>query len=157
MKLTDIPPHITDLRPPWFPHKFHEKYKISCDYDDVEPYFHLNYYDGPLSGIARCKDKYFYCQAIYDEDRHFWASWELTEEELKNVLARYEEFCKWVGDHTTYKQDEEGNWFREMGTKSREGMDNFYKNENLPKIDLAAIQSRDIFGILFNPFRNDWR
>lgn len=41
MKLTDIPPHVTDLNPPWFFQEIHKKYKISIDssIDDevVEP------------------------------------------------------------------------------------------------------------------------
>jgi hypothetical protein len=156
MKLSDIPPHVTDINPPWFSHKFSAKYGEFPDYFcDMEPQFHLNYYDGPLSGIFKCKGHFYYGKAIYEEDRKFWAAWELSEQELSNILERHKLFQEYVGMHTDYTQDENGDWHRDLGkTKPREGQERFYKNDSLPKIDLDAIHAREIFGILWNPFAN---
>lgn len=156
MKLTDIPRHVTEINPPWFAHEFSKKWGTFPDYFiDMEPQFHLDYYDGPLSGIFKCQGQTFYGKAIYDEERKFWAAWELTEKELSDILERHKAFQEYVGTHTTYKKDENGDWYRSLGeVKPREGMDRFYKNPDLPKTDFRAIVERDIFGILWNPFKN---
>ncbi len=157
MKLTDIPPHISEMKPPWFPQALYTKYGISCDYDDAQPKWHISYYDGPISGIFTCKGKMFYGRMVYDQDRKFWVSWDLTPEEEQLITANHEEFQKWVGTHTDYFLNEDEDWVRGYGTLPREGMDNYYKNEDRPKVDWKEIESRDIFGVLFNPFSNSWR
>lgn len=160
MKLTDIPPHVTQIDPPWFNHEFFKKYgqhpgNDPPDFDDVEPCFHLSYYDGPLSGIFRFGGHYFYARCIYDLDRQWWAAWELTEEETSATLHRHDQFQKHVGTHTSYAKDDNGNIRRDLASvRPQEEWDAFYKNENLPKVDYDAIMQRDIFGILKNPFRS---
>lgn len=151
MKLTDIPPHVTELNPPWFFHKVHDG-----DFqENIIPLFHAAYYDGPLSGYFKYNDKYFYAKAIYEEDRKYWASWELTPEEIKIALDRHDLFCKYVGEHNKYYLNEEGDWVRDLGkVKPRETHDLFYKNTELPTVNVKAIEDRDIFGILLNPFRS---
>ena len=52
MKLSDVPPHITELSPPWFSHVHTRVHGQHSHIDDVKPLFHLVYYDGPLSGIV---------------------------------------------------------------------------------------------------------
>ena len=151
MKLTDIPPHITEIDPPWFFHKVHD----GEFQEKIIPICHLNYYDGPLSGLFKYNDKYFYCKSVYDDERTYWASWELTEEETKIELDRHELFCKYVGTHNSYYLNSEGDYVRNIGaTKPQETWDLFYKNKELPELNIKEIESRDIFGILLNPFRS---
>lgn len=156
MKLSDIPDHVTDLNPPWFHQEFSKKYNIRIDEDmDVIPAYHLNYYDGPLSGIIKVADRYFYTASIYGEERKWWAVWELTEEELTNEQERHKLFQQYVGTHTDYYKDKDENWTRDVGTcKPRESCDIYYKMENKPCVDYAQVHSREIFGILRNPFWN---
>lgn len=149
MKLSDIPPHVTHINPPWFFHKVHD----GNFQEEIVPLFHSEYYDGPLSGYFKYKDKHFYAKAIYEEDRKYWASWELTEEETKTALDRHDLFCKYVGTHCSYKLNEQGDYIRNLGAvKPREMHSMFYKNKELPTVDVKVIENRDIFGVLLNPF-----
>lgn len=151
MKLTDIPPHVTKLNPPWFSQKAHN---VSFQ-EEIVPLFHSEYHDGPLAGYFKYNDKYFYTKAIYNEDRKYWASWELTAEEVKTALGRHELFCKYVGEHLNYYLNEEGDWARDLDkVKPEQTWDLFYKNKELPTVDIKAIEERDIFGVLLNPFRS---
>ncbi len=151
MKLSDIPPHVTEINPPYFLHKMHNgRYE-----EDIVPIFHNHYYDGPLSGYFKYQDRYFYAKAIYEQDRKYWASWELTEEEKKAVLDRHELFCKYVGEHTSYFLDENEEWTRDLEkVKPPDTWDSFYKNPDVPTVNIKAIEDREIFGILLNPFKN---
>jgi hypothetical protein len=151
MKLSDIPPHVTDINPPWFFQKVYSE----GNQDDVIPLFHNHYYDGPLSGYFKHQDRYFFAKAIYPEDRKYWASWELTEEEKKAALDRHDLFCKYVGEHTSYFLDENENWSRNLEKVQPPDMwDGFYKNPNVPTVDIESIENREIFGILLNPFKS---
>lgn len=155
MKLSDIPPHVTNMKPPWFSHSYHAKYKIYAEVDfDVIPLYHLHYWDGPLSGIFRVEDNYFYAKAIYGEmERRWWAAWELVGDELTKEQERHKLFQQYVGTHTDYFQDENEDWVRGIGTcKPRESCDIYYKMENKPTVDYKQFESREIFGILRNPF-----
>lgn len=160
MKLSDIPKHVTELDPPWFGHQFKKKYlkypgNEPPNFEDVEPCFHLKYYDGPLSGIAKFDGHYFYVKCIYDEDRKWWASWELTPEERTSVLENNRLFEEHVGSHNSYIKNENEDFVRNLDlVKPQESWDKFYKNANKPKVDYDSIEQRDIFGILRNPFWN---
>lgn len=156
MKLTDIPPHVTNLNPPWFHQEYYKKYNSSIDeFIDAVPLYHLNYYDGPLSGIIKVGDHHFYVSSIYGEERKWWAAWELTEEELTKEQERHKLFQQYVGTHTDYHQDENEDWIRDVGTcKPRESCDIYYKMQDKPRVDYKEIESREIFAILRNPFWN---
>jgi len=156
MKLTDIPQHVTDLNPPYLWNAYYAKYKESMQMtDDVIPMYHLNYYDGPLSGMINVKGRIFYVESIYgEEDRQWWAAWELTEEELKCELARHELFKQHVGSHTEYKLNDDECWVRkDHDLKPEDDWKNFYEAD-IPKVNYLEVTKRDFFGILYNPFRN---
>lgn len=155
MKLSDIPKHIVELKPPWFRQEFGKKYSTEKNFElDIEPFFHMDYYDGPLSGVFRYGGRYFYAKSVYGDDRCWWAVWEMTDEETEAELANHRLFEENVGGHTTYVKDEEGCYRRNLGlVKPRETWDNYYKNKDKPSADFEAIEKRDIFGIVENPFR----
>lgn len=155
MKISDIPSHVLELDPPYFTHEYFEKFGSDPDPvdDEVTPLFHLNYYDGPLSGIVVRNNHYFYVQPIYSEDRCWWAAWELTPEETQTVLAEHELFEKYVGLHTTYTKNSQGKYVRDLNTvKPQESWEKYYKNDQIVKANYNLVKSRDIFGILENPF-----
>ena len=154
MKLEDIPVHVTDLKIPWFTHACSKKFKTNTEEWEVTPLFHLNYWGGPLSGMIKYCNQMFYAVSIYHEDRCFWAAFELTEEEKKNIMIRHQSFVDNVGDHTVYFKDANGEWTRKLASNKPQGQwKNFYDDKTLPVVDYKEIISRDIFGILENPFR----
>jgi hypothetical protein len=60
-----------------------------------------------------------------------------------------------VGSHTRYFRDEEGELQRDLSlVKPQETWGNYYKNDQVPKVDYNAVKEREIFGILHNPFRS---
>lgn len=156
MKLTDILPHVTEIDPPWFFREYYKKYKVhEDDLEDIIPLYNIDYYDGPLSGMFKVHDNYFYGKAIYGEDRKWWACWELAEDELTRELAGHKLFQQYVGTHTDYYKDADDNWTRNIGTcKPRESCDIYYNMKDKPRVDYEEIESREIFGVLRNPFRN---
>jgi hypothetical protein len=154
MKLSDIPKHITELNPPWFSHVFSRVHGQHASIEDIKPLFHLDYYDGPLSGIFKCFDRVFYAKVVYAEDRKYWVAWELTPEQAEIELANHALFQKHVGTHTDYSIDDEGEVSRQIGaTRPQAEWDKFYKAEK-KRIDYAAIKATDFFGVLLNPFRS---
>lgn len=158
MKLADIPPHITEVpgHPKAFWQAYRDAYGDSPDEDEIRPLWSLNYYDGPLSGIVICRGKYFYARHLYYMDRKWWAAWELTPDEWEREKANHEAFDKYVGEHTNYVQDEDENWVpnKRAEIRPREGMDAYYKGAH-PKVDYSSeVETRDMFAILRNPFRN---
>jgi hypothetical protein len=154
VKLSDIPPHIADLSPPWFHHVISKMSGRHSDNEDVKPLFHLNYYDGPLSGIVKCFDRHYYVKAVYPEDRKYWVAWELTPAQAEIELAAHALFQEHVGTHTDYAIDAEGEVSRKVGaTRPQEEWDLFYKAKK-KRIDYKAIEATDFFGVLLNPFRS---
>lgn len=158
MKLTDIPPHVTELDTvPWFSHSYYNRHntKYPDNLCDIKPLYHLGYYDGPRSGIFKVDDNYFYGQAIYDEERKWWAAWELTGEDLEKELERHKLIQEYVGGHTDYYEDADENWTRDPSlVKPRESCEIYYKMENKPSVDFKKLTEGEIFGILRNPFWN---
>lgn len=156
MKLTDIPPHITEIDPPYFFRTYYAKYKIPVDVENVIPRYNLDYYDGALSGIIKVHDHHFYAKAVYPEDRKYWAAWELTEEELTKELNRHKLFQQYVGGHTDYFMDADENWIRDLGKVNLDEKEwrKFYNDPNIPQVDYNVVESREIFGIMRNPFYN---
>lgn len=160
LKLSEIPPHITEA--PGAPEPFWNAYKAaygeSVEEDDIIPLWHLDYYDGPLSGVVGCKGRYFYVRHCYYLDRHWWVAWALTEDEWARARANHDAFEEHVGDHTSYRLDDEGVWKACSGNvKPDTHWDKFYKNPNIPKVDYRAeVETRDMFAILRNPFRSWW-
>lgn len=155
MKYSNIPPHVTELDYPMFWKSFQDTFKKSIDeYMDIIPLFHLDYYDGPLSGIIRCSDEYFYAHHIYERERTWWVTYHLSHEERDRVLERNRIFCEHVGNHTNYIQNELEDWVRVVGdTKPQDQWDGFYKNPNLPRgISWEDVKDREIFGVIRNPF-----
>ena len=154
MKLSDIPPHIADLSPPWFHHVTNKMCgRHSCS-EDVKPLFHLDYYDGPLSGIFICFDRVFYAKAVYPDDRKYWVAWELTPEQATIVSDNHTLFQEHVGTHTDYSIDDEGEVGRQIGTtRPQAEWDKFYKAEK-KRVDYKAIEAEPFFGVLLNPFRS---
>jgi len=96
----------------------------------------------------------FYCKAVYADDRKYWVAWELTPEQAGFELAAHALFQHHVGTHTDYSIDEEGEVSRQVGaTRPREEWDLFYKAKK-KRVDYAAIEATDFFGVLLNPFRS---
>jgi len=154
MKLSDVPKHITELNPPWFHHVLSRVHGEHSSNADIKPLFHLDYYDGPLSGIFKCFDRVFYAKVVYADDRKYWVAWELTPEQAEIELANYALFQKHVGTHTDYSIDEEGEVSRQIdATRPQAEWDLFYKAEK-KRIDYDAIEATDFFGVLLNPFRS---
>jgi hypothetical protein len=147
MKLSDVPPHITGLNPPWFHHIY------SVDSVDIKPLFHLDYYDGPLSGIFRCLDKVFYTKAVYAADRKWWVAWELSSEQSTAILDNHALFQKHVGTHTDYFIDDEGEVSRQVGAvRPQVEWEKF--DSNRKQIDFEEIEKKPFVGVLRNPFRS---
>jgi hypothetical protein len=154
VKLSDVPKHITELNPPWFSHVLSRVHGEHSSNADIKPLFHLDYYDGPLSGIFKCFDRVFYAKVVYADDRKYWVAWELTPEQAEIELANHALFQKHVGTHTDYSIDDEGEVSRQIGaTRPQAEWDLFYKAEK-KRIDYAAIEATDFFGVLLNPFRS---
>lgn len=158
MKLSDVPKHITEIpgHPPYFWTAYKAAYGEWPKEEEITPLWHLSYYDGPLSGIVVCRGRNFYVKHVYEEDRMWWAAWDLTPDEWARESARHKLFEEHVGTHTNYSENADGEWTRKIGTtKPQSEWDNFYKNPNIPKIDYAAeVEIRDMFAILRNPFRS---
>lgn len=158
MKLSEIPPHVTEVE--GHPESFWTAYKAAYgewpDGEEIKPLWSLNYYDGPLSGIVACRGRHFYVKALYFDDRCWWAAWALTDEEWERTLARHKAFEEHVGLHTNYYEDDNGNLKRDVGTvKPQEEWDKFYKNPDIPEVGFGGIETdREIFAVLRNPFRN---
>jgi len=155
MKISDVPKHVTELGIPWFSHFVYEKYKLSGYNEGAIPLYHINYYDGPLSGMIRVEDKYFYVESVYgEEERTWWAAWELTEDELTREQARHKLFQQYVGTHCDYVENEDGDWTRDISKciQDREVWKQYYDMKDKPTVDYGIVRGRDIFGILRNPF-----
>ena len=149
MKLSDIPPHITDLNPPWFHHAVKHSDSV-----DVKPLFHLCYYDGPLSCIFRCLDKVYYAKAVYAEDRKYWVAWELSSEQSTTILDNHALFQEHVGTHTDYFIDDEGEVGRQVGAaRPQAEWNKFYKAER-KQVDFGELEKEPFLGVLLNPFRS---
>lgn len=157
MKLSDVPPHITEMpnHPPYFWTAYKTAYGEWPQQEEIIPLWHLDYYDGPLSGVVECKGRHFYVRHVYYDDRKWWVAWELTPDEWARELARHEAFEKYVGTHTSYKQNAEGEWNREHAVKPEAEWRKFYDDKEMPKVDhQKEVETRDIFGLLMNPFRS---
>lgn len=154
MKLSDFPEHFTKTAP-WFSTAYVRKYGKVVD-DDIKPLFHTGYYDGPLSGIVKCHDEYFYVKAVYEEDRKYWVAWELSEEEKETALTNHKLFQTHVGYHTDYYEDDSGEFHRVVGKDLQPHSEwhKYYDNKEKPTLDINKIISRDIFAVLRNPFVN---
>ena len=93
--------------------------------EDIQMMWHLNYWDGPISGIAKYKDHlYYFSQCDENEDRKEDGSedddsknddvrdwyrrylvYELSKEELDDEVYWHDLFRKHVGTHTDYDED----------------------------------------------------
>ena len=107
---------------------------------DINLLWHLGYYDGYLSGIAKYQGKLVYVNFIEDnpdlyqpsDDEDYldnlpwyrkFAVLELSEEQIKFELQRHQDFESFVGNHTNYLDGK-----RSLGSlKPREQWDLFYK------------------------------
>jgi hypothetical protein len=143
MKLSDVPPHITEV----------ENHPPVLNQDHVIPRWHLDYYDGPLAGIIEYKGKFLYARHLYYMDRRWWAAWELTPEELQTEQTRHELFEKYVGTHTSYVPDGDGDYRVNHNVKPEGDWRQFYDNKELAKVNFEAVEEREMVGILTNPFR----
>lgn len=136
MKFDEIPPHIT------------EKLVML---GDPTPLWHLDYWDGPLSGIILLNDdktRLYYARPTYPDFRESWVVWELTPEEQLHELRAHTEFVRWVGSGTTYHVL---NGRRSVGkTHPQEQWHNFYENPEWRKPRHYDV--RDILGWVNNPF-----
>lgn len=157
MKLSDIPPHVLQVDPPLFFREYTRKFGYDIEYpeDNIVPLFHLGYYDGPYTGIFKCGEVHFYARALYpDEDRSFWACWELSPSDKEMVLERHKSFQENVGLHTDYVLDDDDYWVvNHVGpVRDKSLWDNFYKNA-LSAPDWKDYESRPFFSVVKNPFR----
>jgi hypothetical protein len=138
----DLPKSVTDVIP-WFK-----------DYDEEKiPLFSLRFYDGPLSGVFKLKDKHYYAEAFHEDSRGIWIAYELTDQERDDLLADHKSFQDNVGTHTDYVENKLGDYVRCIGEglKPREMWDNHYKNY-VRKSKLEIGPDREIAGWFYNIF-----
>lgn len=158
MKLSDVPPHITEVkaRPPYFWHAYKAAYGEWPMEEEITPLWHLSYYDGPLSGIVACRGRHFYVRHVYYDDRMWWVAYALTDEEWETESARHKAFEAHVGTHTNYSENADGEWVQNIGaTKPESEWPHFYKNPDIPKVNYERIEiEREMFAVLRNPFRS---
>lgn len=117
---------------------FHRHLRDACEVVPAGPFiprsavrllWHLDYYDGPMSGMLRYRDEELWFSTV-TEARDFRSPWfrryaivRLTPEELAEVRSQHELFRRCVGTHTDY--DENGT--REVGAlRPREMWEEFY-------------------------------
>lgn len=148
MILSDIPPHVTEINPPYFTDSVgktlsDEKNKEIEVSDYIEPLHALDFWDGPLSGIVYCLGSYYFCKAIYVADRKYWASWLLSDEQSKEAMQNH---SLWVNSH-------EHNQTCTNFCKTLHIKDPILSHPSQTYFDfLKTIDDKEIFGILENPF-----
>lgn len=154
MKLQDFPEHYSRLLPQ-LDVKHCDKHNIKWQETGIHvvPLFVLGYWDGPLSGIIKLCDTHYYVAAIYEEDRHWWAAWEIEPEDLEIALVRNRFFQQYVGNHTNYFLNSDGEYEPGKDVKPRDLNDGFYKL-GIPQFNKSKYQAREIFAITENPFYN---
>lgn len=68
--------------------------------------WHINYWDGPLSGIVEWRSKkYYFALAKGRDDKRIFGMYKLTTEETAEFSQQHKEFEDMVGTHTNYKNN----------------------------------------------------
>jgi hypothetical protein len=170
MKITDLPPHVLEIDP--LPPMFIGSMKkmlgeqfndldiedVEIDDLDIVPLYFIHYWDGPLSCVFRCCGLYFYSTIIYSLDRRWWSSWLLSEDEKELFLKEHQEFCENVSYGCDFIKNEHGKYVYDTGKKGTatvETSKQFYKkrkNDDVLQKLIEEIVTRDMFGILEQPF-----
>lgn len=87
---------------------------LAIQFDDIQLLWHSDFYDGMLSGMLKYKRRYYWCQAIAENDNRddnnpLWyrrfAVISLTQEQIKEERYWHKLFRKHVGTHTDYQNN----------------------------------------------------
>ena len=143
MKFNDIPPHISDILP-----------RVGDD-ENVVPLFHLDYYDGVLTGIITIADEHYLALVPYYNCRDVCLVFKLNPDETDQFLKNHKAFQEYVGYHTDYFKNASEDYVRYhgMSLKPVTEWDKFYKNPEYQKDTQEDIlQNREIDGWTPNPF-----
>lgn len=111
-------------------------------YDDekhqpnLEMWWHTNYYDGPLSGMAKYDGEWvwFDCSEEDDYGDRKFALYQLTEEQIGGATAHYFEFRDSVGSHCDHHPDLLNVSHNES---TQDAVDEFYKKDH-PDLKLTS-------------------
>jgi hypothetical protein len=136
MKINDIPnPWWEDLKLPWL--------------DGPAPKWHLNYHDGPLSGIVETDDgQLWFVSCPWLESRTIWCAWKLTAEEAAYEQAVHAAFREHVGVHTDYNP---ATWERSVGSTHPQGeWKKFYDDPRWKRP--STYLERDFDALCHSPF-----
>jgi hypothetical protein len=114
-----------------------EFYDDEDEQPDLEMWWHSNYWDGPLSGMAKYNGEWVWFDCIEEDDYNgdrIFALYRLTEEQLKGETAHYFEFREKVGSHCDHHPDML-NVPREESTQK--DFDEYYKKKH-PDLKLTS-------------------
>ena len=99
---------------------------------NLEVVFHMGYYDGTLNGVAKLDGELIWFEYVGDpfsgEERVF-GLYRISEEDMKTLLVRHEQFQECVGYHTDHHPDV----YKPFKMKSRKKFDEFYEYSNTRK------------------------
>jgi len=113
-----------------------EFYSDEEDQPNLEMLWHQDYYDRPLSGVAKYNGNCVWFQIANDSDIlekndcDTFNLHELSNECLENLINMHECFCKYVGNHTNHHPD----LYKKFTNSNSKRMNKFYKTK-FPKID----------------------
>lgn len=111
---------------------------------DVIPLWCKDYYDGPISGIAKVDGRVLYFLSLDPDRRHrVYHLFELTDEELQAEEAHHDSFVRGVGGHFTY--DGTGSWRRPHPALAANWHD-WYDEPKPPLPDYKIVVARGAIG-----------
>lgn len=107
------------------------------DQPDLELLWHCNYWDGPLSGMARYNGEMVWFECINEEDygdRQF-GLYSLSTEDKAELYRQHELFREMVGHHCDHHPDR----YAPFVCRDKEKFEAFYETK-LPKVDATKGQ-----------------
>lgn len=132
--------------------KYKDNYQKFPKLTKMRKLWHLNYWDGPLSGMCLIDgQKYWFdCIEQYHDnnpqmtDEEFYAGneypwyrkfliWKLTDDQQAVIEARHAKFQRMVGTHTDYDENGQRSNFHYNDTVTPETLKQFYEESKLEK------------------------
>jgi hypothetical protein len=109
-----------------------EFYDDEKNQPDLEMLWHCNYYDGPLSGVAKYNGEWvwFDCKEDCDNGDRSFSLYSMSEEMKAELIRVHNMFRECVGHHTDHHPD----WHSPFACKDRDKFNEFY-NTKRPDID----------------------
>lgn len=117
----------------------HEGVPLSEFYDDEQPnlemLWHCNYYDGPLSGMAKYDGEYVWFKCTYEDDYgdSVYTLYELDNDAYRELQRQHDIFREMVGHHVDHHPD---TWSTHK-CEDREIIKKYYDEvgPNFPEVD----------------------